>query len=201
MFRFPSLFLQCLYPVLLVWCPHILWRFALWYIHFLLLWCDPHHTHTDSCTKQKHSITHHALKHYSDYSTHDSCIHLTAAHSPAIGNPFMYAGKSNENLTGYFSGFFGANRFGTALSFATCTSIYHTQYMSPTHTADLLYLQLHIATCTSIYHTQYMSPTHTADLLYLQLHKVQSWFLSTCTVSFDSHIIFSSRFKEQWNSH
>ena len=25
-------------------------------------------------------------------------MHLTAAHSPAIGNPFMYAGKSNENL-------------------------------------------------------------------------------------------------------
>lgn len=66
-------------------------------------------------------------------------MHLTAAHSPAIGNP----GMSNENLKGYFSDLFGAYRFGTALSFATCTCIYHTQYMPPTHTADLLYLQLH----------------------------------------------------------
>lgn len=133
MFRLPSLLLRCLYPVLAVWCPQILWRFALWYIHFLLLWCDHHHTHKDSCTKQKHSITHHALKHHSHYSRQDSCMHLTAAHSPAIRNTFMYAGKSNENVKGYFSGLFGASRFATAFSFATRACIYHTQYLPGTN--------------------------------------------------------------------
>jgi hypothetical protein len=44
-------------------------------------------------------ITHLALTHYFDSSRQDSCMHLTAAHSTATGNPFMYTGKSNENFT------------------------------------------------------------------------------------------------------